>query len=143
MLEHPLGVFEVGGRLGPVLVVGAEPSGPLALVLAGEELGELGGPDVGVFAGRGMLGSPGGMLCGGRELRSSVRVELSVWSTGCCHQFGRGLSWSRPVSAVFSWVVWPLLGCGFKDLAPAFGRGWGLCPLPRSAWSILYFYCSS
>ena len=34
---QPLGLVEVRGRLGPVLVVGLEPDGPLAGVLAGEQ----------------------------------------------------------------------------------------------------------
>ena len=47
VLEHPRGAVEVGGRLCPALVVGLEPSGPLTGVLAGEELGQGGYPDVG------------------------------------------------------------------------------------------------
>ena len=38
VLERPRGGVEVGWRFGPVLVMGAEPVGPLAGILAGEEL---------------------------------------------------------------------------------------------------------
>ena len=47
VLEYPGGAVEVGGRLGPALVMCPEPTGPLAGVLAGEELGQGCGPDVG------------------------------------------------------------------------------------------------
>ena len=39
VLEHPAGAVEIGGRLLPVLVMGLEPTGPLAGVLAGQQLG--------------------------------------------------------------------------------------------------------
>ena len=46
---------------GPVLVMGLEPDGPLARVLAGQQPGQPGGPDVGVFAalGQGMFTGSG------------------------------------------------------------------------------------
>ena len=105
MVQHPLGAVEVRWRFGPVLVVGAEPPGPLAVGLSGEQSGEPGGPYVGVFSG---LGHEGGLprdAFGRSGLPSSVRVVASLWSTGCCHQIGRGLSRSEPVSAVFGTVL--------------------------------------
>ena len=51
MVEDPLCVVEVGGRLGPILVVGAEPAGPLTVGFSGEQFCEPGGSDVGVVAG--------------------------------------------------------------------------------------------
>ena len=49
MLEHSGRGVEVGGGLGPVLMVSLELAGPFAGVFAGEELGQ-GYPDVG-FSG--------------------------------------------------------------------------------------------
>ena len=48
--HQPLGLIEVRGLAGPFDVVGLEPDGPFAGVLAGEETGQPGGPDVGVIA---------------------------------------------------------------------------------------------
>ena len=53
VVQHPLGLVEVGRGLCPVLVVGPEPSRPLAVGLSCQELGEPGRPDVGVFTGMG------------------------------------------------------------------------------------------
>ena len=43
VVEHPLGVVEVGGLLGPVLVVCLEPDRPLARVVASQQPGQPGG----------------------------------------------------------------------------------------------------
>ena len=50
VVQHPLRLIEVGRDLGPVLLVGLEPDGPLAGVLAGQQPGQPGGPDVGGFS---------------------------------------------------------------------------------------------
>ena len=50
MTHEPRGLVEVGGRLRPVLVVGFEPHAPLAHVLAGEQFGQPGSPDVGAIS---------------------------------------------------------------------------------------------
>ena len=50
MVGKPVGLVEVGRLLGPALMVGFEPDGPLAGVLAGEQAWKSGGPDVGVFS---------------------------------------------------------------------------------------------
>ena len=49
MVEQPLGLVEVGQGSGLALV-GLEPDGPFARVLAGQQPRQPGGPDVGVFA---------------------------------------------------------------------------------------------
>ena len=51
MVEHPLSAVEGRGRSGPVLVVGAEPNGPLTVGLSGQESGQPCGPNVGMFPG--------------------------------------------------------------------------------------------
>ena len=51
--HQPLGVVEVGGLPRPFDVMGLEPDGPLAGVLARQETGQPGGPDVGMLAGAG------------------------------------------------------------------------------------------
>ena len=53
MVQHPLGLVELGRGSGPVLVVGLEPDGPFAGILAGQQPGQPGGSDVGVFAALG------------------------------------------------------------------------------------------
>ena len=53
VVQHPLGLVELGRGSGPVLVMGLEPDGPFTRVLAGQQLGQPGGPDVGVFAALG------------------------------------------------------------------------------------------
>ena len=47
MVQHLLGVAEFGRDLGPVLVMGLEPDRPFARVLAGQQHGQPGGPNVG------------------------------------------------------------------------------------------------
>ena len=47
MVQPPLGLVELGRGSGPVLVMGLEPDGPFARVLAGQQPGQPGGPDVG------------------------------------------------------------------------------------------------
>ena len=53
MVQHPLGLVELGRASGPVLVVGLEPDGPFAGILARQETGQPGGAEVGVFAALG------------------------------------------------------------------------------------------
>ena len=50
MVQPPLGLVELGRGSGPVLVMGLEPDGPFARVLAGQQPGQPGGPDVGGFS---------------------------------------------------------------------------------------------
>ncbi len=50
VVEQPLCLVEVRGRLGPVPVVGLEPGGSLAPVFACQQAAHLGGPDVGVLS---------------------------------------------------------------------------------------------
>ena len=57
MPGEPVGLVEVGWLLGPILVVGFEPDGPLAGPFAGEETGQPGGPDVGEIALSGRHGA--------------------------------------------------------------------------------------
>ena len=53
-VEHePLGMVEFGRGPGPSVVVGIEPAGPFARVLAGQQPGQPGGAEVGVFAALG------------------------------------------------------------------------------------------
>ena len=53
-VEHePLGMVEFGRDPGPSVVFGLEPAGPFAGVLAGQQPGQPGGAEVGVFAALG------------------------------------------------------------------------------------------
>ena len=53
MPGKPVGLVEVGRFTVPALVMGFEPDGSFAGVLAGQQPGQPGGPDVGVFAALG------------------------------------------------------------------------------------------
>ena len=61
MIEHPLGLVEIGRRPGPVLVVRPEPASPLAGVLTCQELCEPRGPHIRRFPGTWRQGPPVGM----------------------------------------------------------------------------------
>ena len=53
VVQNPLGLVELGRGSGPALVMGLEPDGPFARVLASQQLGQPGGPDVGRLSGNG------------------------------------------------------------------------------------------
>ena len=59
MSTAPVVRFAAALDTGPVLMVGLEPNGPLARVLAGQQLGRPGGPDVGGFSRDGQSGTRG------------------------------------------------------------------------------------
>ena len=94
--------------------MGAEPAGPLAVGLAGEQFGEPLGPDVWVFTRLGQWAMPpvGAPLRKERVL-SSVKPLSAESSTGCCHQPVRtccgqvaALLMSTGGCAAFSWPGW-------------------------------------
>ena len=58
-VQQPPGLVEVRWTAAPVLVIGFELNGPLAGVLAGQEAGKPGGPDVGKFSLDGQGGTRG------------------------------------------------------------------------------------
>ena len=88
MVEHPLGLVEVAGGLGPVLVVGPKPTCPLAGGLAGEQPGEPGGPDVRRFPGTWQRGTSGGDDWGQKRASLPVyraaRVALNGLLSAVC-----------------------------------------------------------
>ena len=82
---EPLGLIEVAGLPGSDLVVGPEPEGPLAGVLAGERPWHPSGPSVGVFSlqrhGSVVLGAPSAAFLTSQTLR----VDRS--GSGCSRAF--------------------------------------------------------
>ena len=62
MVQHPFSLVEFGRGSGPLPVVSLEPGGPLARVFAGQQPGQPGGPDVGVFVALGQGSALGGRI---------------------------------------------------------------------------------
>ena len=111
MVQPPLGLVELGRGSGPVLVMGLEPDGPFARVLAGQQPGQLGGPDVRRFSRDGhvclgdgdvsesICGRVGAARAGCHQSDGAIAPAVQVWSLHlerrCC----------RPCSSI-SWHSW-------------------------------------
>ena len=107
VVQRPLGLVEVRWDLGPVLVVGLEPDGPFARVLAGQQPGQPGGPDVGGF-------SRDGHVCLGGVRLSQVYWHPQQRTTAICHQSGSEI---LPALRVWVFSSRPPAALGLKALA--------------------------
>ena len=120
MVQHPLSLVELGRGSGPVLVTGLEPDGPFARLLAGQQPGQPGGPDVGGF-------SRDGHVCLGGVGLPQVYWHPQQRTTAGCHQSGSEVLpalrvWvfpSRPPAAALGPKA--LAGVGNKPAAPLVG----------------------
>ena len=125
VLHEPIGLVEDGRDLVPFLKMGFEPNGPFAGIVAGQQLGQPGGPDVGRFARDRQGGT------------RSIGFATSLWTASAASQWpavinlrhrrlggGPVVGDGPTVGSASGWVA-VALGCRCAALASGFpGSGW-------------------